>query len=75
MFVYARTKSGRVELLGEADTRNPKLAVEAVVGKMMLELAGMKAETTEVLARLVECDLIATEGDSLDSATPYRPER
>jgi hypothetical protein len=42
---------------------------------MMLELAAMGAETDEVLAALLKCDLIATDGDSFELPTPYRPER
>jgi hypothetical protein len=34
----------------------------------------MGAETDEVLAAL-KSELIATEGDSLESATPYGPEK
>jgi hypothetical protein len=75
MFVYSRTKTGRVELLGEIDIRNPNLAVEAVTGKIIVELLAMNADTGELLAYLRECELIATDGDSLESASPYRPEK
>jgi hypothetical protein len=60
---------------GEASTPHPNLASEAVGRRTMIELTAMGAETEEALVVLLKSESIATDGDSLESATPYRPER